>query len=124
IAGLISEFFADCSAGTLPQVSFVEPRFVGEAEGISSDDHPHADIRNGEAFLNSIYEAVTSSPNWPHTILVINFDEWGGFFEHVAPMRAPVPPADAALGSDGLRGFRVPALVISPWSRLGAVAHE
>ena len=120
----VDEFFADCAAGTLPHVSFVEPRLLGELEGLSDDDHPHADIRNGEDFLNSIYEAATSSPNWPHTVLVINYDEWGGFFEHIAPMRAPVPPADAALGSDGLRGFRVPALVISPWSRLGAVAHE
>jgi phospholipase C len=113
----ISEFFADCAAGTLPAVSFVEPRFLGEEQGTSGDDHPHGDIRNGEAFLNSVYEAVTSSPNWPNSALVINFDEWGGFFEHVAPMTAPIPPADAALGSDGLRGFRVPALLISPWSQ-------
>jgi len=113
----ISEFFADCAAGTMPAVSFVEPRFLGEEQGLSTDDHPHADIRNGEAFLNSVYEAVTTSPNWPNSALVINFDEWGGIFDHVAPMTTPIPPADAALGSDGLRGFRVPALLISPWSR-------
>src|SRR5947209_14105678 len=52
----------------------------------------------------------------------MNFDEWGGFFEHVPPAKAPIPPADAALGSDGRRGFRVPALVISPWSPRGSVA--
>jgi phospholipase C len=124
IAALIDEFFADCAAGTLPQVSFVDPRFIGEAEGLSSDDHPHADIRNGEAFLNAVYAAVTSSPNWQNTILVINFDEWGGFFDHVPPGIAPVPRTDAALGSDGRRGFRVPALVISPWSPRGVVSHE
>ena len=44
--------FADCDAGTLPRVSFVEPRFLGEGQGISGDDHPFSDIRNGEAFLN------------------------------------------------------------------------
>jgi phospholipase C len=118
-----AEFFADCARGTLPRVSMVDPRFLGEESGLSGDDHPHADIRNGEAFLNAIYEAVVSSPNWPNTILVINYDEWGGFFEHVPPDVAPVPPADAALGSDGLRGFRVPCLVISPWSRRQTVAH-
>jgi len=123
IAAPITEFFADCAAGTLPQVAFVEPRFLGEEEGISTDDHPHADIRSGEHFLNSVYTAVTSSANWPNTVLIINFDEWGGFFEHVPPQRTQIPPADAALGSDGLRGFRVPALVISPWSRLHTVAH-
>jgi phospholipase C len=120
----IGEFFDDCAAGTLPKFSMVDPRLIGEEIGITNDDHPHADIRNGEAFLNSIYEAVTSSPNWASTVLVINYDEWGGFFEHVPPTVAPIPPADAALGSDGLRGFRVPALVISPFARRGYVAHE
>jgi len=119
----ITQFFADCLAGTLPHVSFVEPRFLGEAEGLSNDDHPHADIRNGQDFLNTIYEAVTSSPNWPNTILVINYDEWGGFFDHVRPQVAPIPPADQALGSDGLRGFRTPAFIISPWSQRGVVSH-
>ena len=56
-------------------------------------------------------------------MLIINFDEWGGFFEHVPPSLAPIPPADAALGSDGRRGFRVPALVVSPWSPRATVAH-
>ena len=120
----ISEFFDDCAAGTLPHVSYVDPRFLGENEGLSADDHPHADIRNGEFFLNTIYEAVTSSPNWPNTVLVINYDEWGGFFDHVPPQVAPIPRSDAALGSDGRRGFRVPALVISPWSQRGAVPHQ
>jgi phospholipase C len=119
----ISEFYAAAAAGTLPHVSFVEPRFLGEDQGISTDDHPHSDIRNGEVFLNSVYQAVTSSPNWKNTVLIINFDEWGGFFEHVPPTHAPIPPADAALGSDGLRGFRVPAMVISPWSPRATVAH-
>jgi phospholipase C len=120
----IAEFFADCAADTLPEVAFVDPRFLGEEEGATNDDHPHADIRNGENFLDTIYDAVTSSEAWPNTILVINFDEWGGFFDHVPPPRAPVPPADALLGNDGLRGFRVPTLVISPWSRRGVVAHH
>jgi phospholipase C len=72
--------------------------------------------------LNSVYEAVTSGPRWANTALVINFDEWGGFFDHVPPPRATIPAADAAAGSDGLLGFRVPAMVVSPWSRRGAVA--
>ena len=120
----ISQFFADCAGGTLPHVSFVDPRFLGEDIGITNDDHPHADIRNGQAFLNSIYHAVTTSPHWANTVLVINYDEWGGFFEHVPPPVAPIPAADAAAGAtDGLRGFRVPCLVIAPWSRRGFVPH-
>jgi phospholipase C len=123
ISRSILEFFADCRDGTLPHVSFVEPRFLGEAQGITNDDHPFADIRNGQVFLNRVYEAVTSSPNWPNTVMVINYDEWGGFFDHVPPTAAPIPPADAALGSDGLRGFRTPAMIISPWSPRGVVSH-
>ena len=123
ISSTIAQFFADCAAGTLPHVSVVEPRFLGESQGLSNDDHPFADIRNGEAFLNSVYAAITASPAWASTVLVINFDEWGGFFEHVPPTPAPIPPADRAAGNqDGLRGFRVPCLVISPWSRRGYVA--
>ena len=95
ISAPIAQFFADCLAGTLPHVSVVEPRFLGESQGLSNDDHPFADIRNGEAFLNSVYAAVTSSPSWRNTVLIINFDEWGGFFEHVPPTAAPIPPADA-----------------------------
>jgi phospholipase C len=120
----ITDFYAQCATGTLPAVSFVEPRFLGEEQGLSNDDHPHADIRNGEAFLNDVYNAVVSSPNWPNTVMVINYDEWGGFFDHVPPPRAPIPPATAAAGdTDGLRGFRVPALVVSPWSPRGGVNH-
>jgi phospholipase C len=69
-------------------------------------------------FLDTIYRAVTTGPGWSKTVLVINFDEWGGFFDHVPPPPGPVTPAEAALGyTDGLRGFRVPCVVISPWSQ-------
>ncbi|MFL6444334.1 MAG: alkaline phosphatase family protein [Candidatus Sulfotelmatobacter sp.] len=122
ISAPVPQFFADCAAGTLPHVSVVEPRFLGESQGLSNDDHPFADIRNGEVFLNSVYMAVTSSPVWRNTVLIINFDEWGGFFEHVPPPRAPIPAADAIAGNqDGLRGFRVPCLIISPKSPRGSV---
>ncbi|MFE3257073.1 alkaline phosphatase family protein [Nocardia sp. NPDC059229] len=112
-------FLSDCAAGTLPAVSFVDPKFLDEDTGTSADDHPHADIRAGQAFLNQVYQAVTNSPAWSRTLLIINYDEWGGFFDHVPPQVAP----DANPGW-GLRGFRVPCLVISPLARRGHVAHE
>jgi phospholipase C len=118
IARPFVSFLADAAAGTLPHVSFVEPRFLGEELGLSNDDHPFADIRNGQAFLNLVYSAVTNSPAWSKTVFVINYDEWGGFFDHVPPTAAPIPPADQAAGNqDGLRGFRTPCLVISPFAR-------
>lgn len=114
----LAEFLADCAAGTLPEVSFVDPRFLDEQSGTSGDDHPHADIHNGEAFLNLIYEAVVGSPDWKNTVLVINYDEWGGFFDHVPPQFAPDNnPANA------LRGFRVPCVLLSPFARRSHVAR-
>ena len=94
IARPLAAFFADAAAGTLPEVSFVEPRFLGEEVGASNDDHPFADIRNGQVFMNQVYSAVTMGRAWANTVFVINYDEWGGFFDHVAPPARPIPPAD------------------------------
>jgi phospholipase C len=120
----LAGFVADAQTGNLPAVAFVDPRFVDEQSGTSGDDHPHADIRNGEAFLNLIYTAVTQSPAFAHTVLVINYDEWGGFFDHVPPPTAPIPTADAAAGNtDGRLGFRTAALLVAPWAPAGVVSH-
>ena len=114
----IAEFYSDAAAGTLPAVSFVDPAFIGADIGISSDDHPFADIRNGQAFLNRVYAALTAGPGWDRTVLVISYDEWGGFFDHVPPPFAEIPPADQAAGNqDGQLGFRVPCLIASPFAR-------
>jgi phospholipase C len=119
-----SQFLSDAASGTLPNVAYVDPRFGGEDQGTSNDDHPHADIRSGEAFLNQIYDAVRSSPNWSKTVLIINYDEWGGFYDHVPPPLAPIPTASAAAGdTDGRIGFRVPCVIISPYARRGAIPH-
>ena len=117
-------FLVDALTGQLPQVAFVDPRFLDNASGTSGDDHPYADIRNGQAFLALLYTVLTRSPAWPRTVLVITYDEWGGFFDHVPPPGAArIPDADQAAGNtDGLLGFRVPCLVISPFARRGAVS--
>ena len=121
----ISQFYADCAAGTLPQLAMVEPEFLGTALGLGSDDHPYADVRAGQAFLNRIYDAVRTSPAWPGIVLIINYDEWGGFFEHVPPPTGTTEALERSLGyTDGLLGFRVPAVVISPFALERAVAHD
>src|SRR3954471_18059433 len=63
-------FLLACATGRLPHVSYVDPRFIEELTGTTSDDHPPADIRNGQAFLNEVYTAVTTSPAWHRTLLV------------------------------------------------------
>jgi phospholipase C len=113
-------FLTDCASANLPEVAFVDPVFTIEGdEPGPNDDHPHADIRAGEAFLAQVYAAVTGSPDWESTVLVLNFDEWGGFFDHVPPTKAP--DVDPALQ---LRGFRVPMLVISPFAKRHEVSHD
>ncbi|MGN6160713.1 MAG: alkaline phosphatase family protein, partial [Marmoricola sp.] len=120
ISSPFATFLADAAAGQLPAVSFIDPRFEDESSGTSQDDHPHADIRAGEAFLNQVYQAVTTSPNWSRTALIINFDEWGGFYDHVAP---PVATADVS-SVTAQRGFRVPCMMISPFAPRGVVNHD
>ena len=124
ISHRLSTFFEQCRTGKLPAVSYVDPRFIDEERGLSNDDHPHADLRNGQAFQNSIYDAVTTGKAWHNTMLVFQYDEWGGFFDHVAPSTAPISESDRAAGYiDGLRGFRVPAVIVAPFAQRGHVAN-
>lgn len=114
-----AQFLTDAAAGALPEVSFVDPRFNDEASGTSADDHPAADIRAGEQFLAEVYTAVTTGAAWANTLLIINYDEWGGFYDHVMPGTAP-----DAWSITRRRGFRVPAVVVSPRARRGHIAHN
>jgi phospholipase C len=118
----IGSFFTDAAAGMLPNVSYVDPELTGD---IANSYHPPADIRNGEAFIASIYRAVTSGPQWKSSLLIITFDEWGGFFDHVAPSVAPLSQIERDAGNaDGLRGFRVPTVFISPFVRRQSISSK
>ncbi|MBV8462661.1 MAG: alkaline phosphatase family protein [Acidimicrobiales bacterium] len=130
ISEKVTQFFSDAAAGTLPNVSYVDPSFIGEGNGTSNDDHPLADIRAGDAFLSQLFHAVATGPGWGQTVFIINYDEWGGFFEHVAPSRvtagvpigaSPSSGVDQDLDANGhvLLGFRVPCIVASPFSSIG-----
>lgn len=112
------DFRSDCSAGLLPNVAFLDPKFLIPPIGSSADFHPQSDIRLADQWLHDVYEAVTNSPNWERTVMVVNFDEWGGFFDHVAP-----PVGADANPSLAQRGFRVPCIVVSPFARRANVAH-
>jgi len=119
ISHLYEEFLVRASTGTLPAVSFVDPRYTILDDGTGNDDHPHADIRQGDLFLYETFEAVANGPKWANTVFIVNFDEWGGFFEHVAPPRATAAnnvDTDLVNGK-ALLGLRVPTVVASPFSR-------
>jgi phospholipase C len=119
ISALHAQFLIDAALGDLPAVSFVDPWLTILDDGLGNDDHPHADLRKGEIFLREIVTTLASSPKWKNTVLVINRDEWGGFFDHVAPPRIIAPNNIDTDLVDGkaLLGCRVPTLVVSPFTR-------
>jgi len=122
------QFLVDAAIGNLADVSFIDPFFgagEGASMGVSRDDHPHADIRDGQAFLNQIYNALRNGPRWDKTLLIVNYDEWGGFYDHVVPPVRPVSAAEfAATGNDGRLGFRVPCAILGPRARRKHVSHH
>lgn len=123
ISHLISDFFSNASAGTLPPFCMVDPRFGEEAQGLSNDDHPYADIRNGQAFLNQVYQALAASPSWGNTLMIVVYDECGGFLEHVVPQTRIISTAEQQAGNDGLMGFRVPCMLLGPRAPKGVVSR-
>jgi phospholipase C len=102
-----SHFFAAARAGTLPQVSWVVPNYI-------NSEHPPATPRHGEAWVTKLVDAVMRSPDWSSSAIFIAWDDWGGFYDHVAPPRV-----------DGQGyGLRVPGLMISPYARSGMIDHQ
>jgi phospholipase C len=103
----VGDFYAAARRGTLPAVSWVVPN------GVTSE-HPPARISDGQAYVTGLIDAVMRSPDWDSTAIFLFWDDWGGFYDHVAPPRV-----------DGLGyGLRVPGLVISPYARRGYVDHQ
>jgi len=107
-------FLDDAARGNLPPVSWIDPNFVDLSvlETNSNDDHPPSDIRAGQAFIFDVYEALLHSPAWQDTMLVITYDEHGGFYDHVTP--PALPDDDPARPEFTTYGLRVPALIAGP----------
>jgi phospholipase C len=107
------QFLVDAKAGTLPPVVYIDPAFN------SNDDHPPVHPINGQELIAAVYTALATSPQWKNCLLLIAYDENGGFFDHVSPPRTVDPHAD--MGFDQL-GFRIPALVAGPYVKQGHVS--
>jgi phospholipase C len=112
-------FLDDAAKGELRDVSWIDPNFIDLSilDPSSNDDHPPSDVRAGQALVLEVYRALAASRDWDETLLVIVYDEHGGFYDHVAP-----PPVDDGSGYPTL-GLRVPALVVGPRVRKG-VSHQ
>ncbi len=117
----------DAQNGTLPQVAFVDPTFLGEGE---NDEHPPTNIQLGQAFTAKIINALMSGPAWQSTVIFLTYDEHGGYFDHVPPPAACTPddippmlqPGDEP-GAFDRYGIRVPVVAISPFSKRNYVSH-
>jgi len=99
-----TEYFRDLRDGTLPSVAWIAPNF-------EESEHPIADVRVGMWYVTSCINALMKSPYWKNTVLIVTWDDFGGFYDHV------VPPQVDKYGY----GPRVPAIVISPYARAGFI---
>ncbi|MGH7777302.1 MAG: alkaline phosphatase family protein [Candidatus Dormibacterales bacterium] len=100
-------FYTDAALGRLPAVAWIVPN------GAESE-HPPAPVSTGQAYVTGLVNAVMKSPDWASTAIFLCWDDWGGFYDHVAPPR---------VDQNGY-GLRVPALVISPYAKAGFVDHQ
>ena len=111
----------------LPSVIFIEPDFTDIPFGHSAppnDDHPPSSIDFGQRFLARVYRAFTANPAiWSKCLMLITYDEHGGFFDHVEPQRIGTPPA-GPYDPFATLGVRVPGFVVSPLVDAGTVSHR
>lgn len=116
-----ASFLQDATVGTLPSVAWIDPNFSNfNPIGFQpNDDHAPADIRDGQELVLAVYHALAAGPQWDKTLLIVFYDEHGGFFDHVPPPQAP----DDDPQMFGRYGVRVPALIVSPWIEPGSVSH-
>jgi phospholipase C len=103
----IDHFYADVRAGRLPAVSWIAPN-----QTVS--EHPPATVSAGQAYVTTLINTIMSSPLWASTAIFVNWDDWGGFYDHV------VPPSIDSAGY----GLRVPGLVISPYAKRGFIDNQ
>jgi phospholipase C len=126
-----STFATDAANGTLPQVAMIEGGYTEAA----SDEHPMNPIDKGAQYTESLVQALMSSPSWASSVFFLTYDEGGGFYDHVPPVSMPspdgkkpalllLPPTDDPTGDFDTTGFRVPLMVISPFTKPGYVSHN
>jgi phospholipase C len=103
----IDHFYADAKAGTLPAVSWIAPN-------AAVSEHPPGLVSAGQSYVTTLINTVMQTPAWSSTAIFLNWDDWGGFYDHVVPPYVDGPGF----------GLRVPGLVISPYARKGFIDHQ
>jgi phospholipase C len=103
----LTRFYKDAHDGTLPSVSWICPAW-------KYSEHPKAPISAGQAYVTGLINAIAQGPDWSSTAIFLSWDDWGGYYDHVAP---PVVDGQGY-------GLRVPGIVISPYARKGYIDHQ
>jgi len=103
----VKNFLSAAASGTLPAVSWITP-------SQTNSEHPPASIKEGQAWVTNLINTVMKGPDWSSTAIFLSWDDWGGFYDHVAP---------PAVDGNGY-GLRVPTIVISPYARRGYIDHQ
>ena len=123
----IAQFKEDAKLGNLPAFAWVESSYGGPN---ATDEHPPANIEIGQLFVSQIVDSTMRGVDWKSSLLVLTYDEHGGFFDHVPPPAACTPDAHAAKIKPGHLhprfdhlGLRVPLILVSPWVKRGYVSH-
>nr|CAD1824336.1 unnamed protein product [Ananas comosus var. bracteatus] len=114
----------------LRRLKHVPPRYFDLIGAPADDDHPSHDVANGQRLVKEVYETLRAGPQWNHTLLVVTYDEHGGFFDHVATPFVGVPNPDGLIGPEPFRfpfdrlGVRIPTIMVSPWIKKGTVVNR
>lgn len=127
---LFDKFKKHAQNGKLPSLTVLEPRFFDLKDMPANDDHPSHDVANGQRLVKEVYETLRASPQWNETLLIITYDEHGGFYDHVKTPYINVPSPDGNTGPppsffkfDRL-GVRVPTIMVSPWINKATVISK
>lgn len=140
-------FYQQAQAGTLPTYSFLCPRYNDKGTDKPSSQHAPYDIRYGEILMADVYEALRNGPLWDKTLFIINYDEHGGYYDHVSPpstvnpdgLTSPTDYDKKQAAADPKKngyfvqpkndfgftrlGMRIPAVLVSPWIAKGTIDH-
>jgi phospholipase C len=131
----MDDFEEDLKDGSIANFVFIEPDYGDDITGntykCGNSQHPLDDITHGERLIKRVYEAIRSSELWGQSMLIVTYDEGGGFFDHTVP-RPTVPPGDSITDPVNDRhdfdftqlGVRVPAIVCSPWIPRNVIDHR
>ncbi|HEY3706984.1 MAG TPA: alkaline phosphatase family protein [Terracidiphilus sp.] len=135
----ISQYFTDLNNGTLPSVALIEPASnAGLDEHGSDTDKSGTNVQRGARYVSSLINALMTSTSWKHSAFILTYDESGGMYDHVPPMKTVSPdgikPVDLFSGDVCTKatgptcdfiytGYRVPLIVVSPYTKKNYVSH-